>query len=583
MNKLAEMTKQRGGRLTVLLAVVSLVFGADAETIAWYRFGEGTPGERVPASTTIQNAANPGVLTGYCRQVDSTGTLSDTDTGYFPIQTNAFPSTLGVTDPVGLTKAANDRTFYFHTSKWDAWNGVSKISNADQGSSSCVIVPYDDALALSDNWTIECFFKSAITNYQSEGFQTILALRNDEGNSGRYSWHIYAHKDGSLRAQVHNYASGTWSQVFEMSSNEGVHDGKWHHVAFRCYSNGQGGYTYSLCLDYAQIRTQNTSTPIYYNSSAALPLSVGCTPGNQYRRWCGWIDEVRISNTNLDPSKFLHLAKYMPETELPDTACYVNYDCVTNLWGTQHMSWKSIDLNCTTSYRPSAYINWASVSAKPVFDEVSRPAPVIYAQSDAGGVYSKLSLTNSASIHQPTNGTGYAASLYVDDRVNSAHTVLNGSFTLECYAKADEKPGERGSYLMHLGKTQTSGWMIALYLPKSGNLEFYVATNSAGNYATIATHAGFCNGAWHHVALTYDREAQTAAAWVDHKCIRTHSGVDFPYDACAASLQVGGGYGTDSDLKFNGWVDEFRMSRRALSKREFLRDIEPVGMMLIYR
>ncbi len=74
------------------------------------------------------------------------------------------------------------------------------------------------------------------------------------------------------------------------------------------------------------------------------------------------------------------------------------------------------------------------------------------------------------------------------------------------------------------------------------------------------------------------------SAWVDYELLGKLSGVDFPYQDSAAPLQVGGGYAIDANLKFNGWIDDFRMSRLALSRKEFLSDVKHiVGTQILIR
>lgn len=585
------MAKCMGGSFPVRLAAVlmlmaSAVLTAGAETIAWYRFAEGTAGSRIPSSTAIVNYASPGVLDGICGQVDVNGVLSFVDAGYFPYSHGAFPANLGISDPVDRVKHANDRAFYFHTSKWDQWDGVSVIANADQGYGSCVVVPYDSRLALAGSWTVECMFRSAVTNNQGAGFQTILAFRNSSSSSNRYSWHVFTHKDGTIRAEVYP-AEGT--AIFSKSLNVNAHDGRWHHVALRCSSEGSGtSYKYSLCYDYGQMASASSSAPAYYNPDAALPLVIGCTPGNQYRRWCGWIDEVRISGEHLSIDEFLRPAMYMTNLTSSATACFVTYgEEVTNFWGQIKTGWTNVNLNSTADYGPRAFMSWCAKATAPELDTSERYAATIYGMTAHDTVFQRMEIVDTSSVHQITNGIGYAASLYVDDRVDGVHTVLGDSFTLELFAKAHERPHSRGAYLLHLGAEINKSMMLYALIRGNNALEFGAATNKASETMAVtsfATYPGFCDGKWHHVAITYDRVAQVFSAWVDYELLGKLSGVDFPYQDSAAPLQVGGGYAIDANLKFNGWIDDFRMSRLALSRKEFLSDVKHiVGTQILIR
>lgn len=564
------------GLLTAVLSVFCLItFSVCGETIAWYRFNEGTLGSRVGSSVDVQNAANPGTLTGHCHQIATDGSIDDTDTGFMPTSDASISEVLGLYNPQAASKYANGRSFFFKTSIWDANHNVS--GTADSGVGSCVTVPYDNALELTGSFTVECFFKSALANNQAAGFQTIIALRNNATSVGRYSYHIFTHNEGSVGAQV---ISDSGELTFNVSGKVNAHDGKWHHVAITVYSSGQGTYSYKLFFDYAQVgATKNTATAVYYNPEAALPLAIGCTPGHENRRWVGWIDDVRIS-TGYNPVNFLRPAAWMADNMADGTMCQVSFVNVTNTFGRatycDSLAWMTnTDFNCAGT-ASSAYVRWDASSMPAVFDDVVRPAATLYGDSFVGGTWSRKTFENAFSLHQATNIAGHAASLLVDDRVNNAHTVLNGSFTLEVFVRKDERPHSEGCYVMHQGKTISSAWLLALYVRNNDKLEFHAGkrgdADSISN-VNFANYSGFSDGKWHHVAVTYNRETQTMEAWIDYKNIGTLENYDFPYDLANAPLQVGGGYGETSALKLNGWIDEFRMSNKVLRRGEFLTSV----------
>ena len=80
----------------LVVCAFAAVFAAPlfGNTVAWYRFDEGAVGSRVGSSVTIENAANPGHLTGKCQYQDNaSGSLFDSeDDAQLPICTNAFPN-----------------------------------------------------------------------------------------------------------------------------------------------------------------------------------------------------------------------------------------------------------------------------------------------------------------------------------------------------------------------------------------------------------------------------------------------------------------------------------------------------------
>ena len=188
-------------------------------------------------------------------------------------------------------------------------------------------------------------------------------------------------------------------------------------------------------------------------------------------------------------------------------------------------------------------------------------------------------------MHFATNGSGLSASLFIDDRKNGTHTVLGGSFTIELFARAVEPPNQKTSYRRP-------------YIFCYGNRAFYIELAKAENGTvmfgkgdtTFAMQTGFCDGNWHHLAFVYDRPAQMVKSYVDYTRIGTSTNVDIDLggiDAYHSLIQFCGGYGLTSDaydIKFNGWLDEVRLSNRALSRSEFLSSAKRrFGTMIIIR
>jgi hypothetical protein len=92
------------------------------------------------------------------------------------------------------------------------------------------------------------------------------------------------------------------------------------------------------------------------------------------------------------------------------------------------------------------------------------------------------------------------------------------------------------------------------------------------------------DGNWHHVALVFDRDAETASMYVDYRLAGSFS--DFLLNASVASkyssyLQLFGGFGHNIAQQMQGGVDDVRITKRALQPHEFLTngtvEPEPVG------
>ena len=546
-----EMKQINGTMKAAALALaVTGASAANGSTIAWYRFNEGTMGCKVGSSVTIENSANPGVFTGKCQYQKSDIALGESeDEACLPIATNAFPIGIGVQNSQEQAKYPNERALWFHTAHY-TWSGQL----SDTGKGATVTVPRNGAFAPS-SFTVECFFKSVNgNNWQQGNLQTLVALPG--------SWKLEVQKDGKLYGSV--TASTGNTKTLSSPSNTSAHDRKWHHAAITFDGETK---VFRLYFDYELAYYGTADGDVAYNASATTPLAIGCSPDRHWNgKWNGFIDEVRITDTALSADDFLRNAAYNDEINAPSTVCYVPFQNIGVNTYFGYSSW--VNLNCLTVFdKPSAYISWNSAAQAPSIDTTTIPAQNLYgATADIN-----LTIQNANSMHFATNGSGLSASLFIDDRKNGAHTVLGGSFTAELFIRAVEPPnqivGYRKPYILCYGNR---AFYIELAKNNGGTVMFGVDSTA------FASRSGLCDGNWHHVAFVYDRDAHIVKAYVDYVRIGTTANMDIGLgniDAYHSLIQVGGGYGLSSDaydIKFNGWIDEFRLSNRALSKAEFL-------------
>ena len=570
------------------------------DVVAWYRFSEGTTGERVGSSVEIVNSANPGTLTGYCRQQNSNGGstfasttyISDVDTGYMPVATAGFVVDNGVIDPVTRDKLANGRAFAFTTSTWNVLN--NNKYNVSGGSGGCVTVAQNAAFYLS-SFTVECFFKMDLlalgegqTDATSE--QILVCLPNAAGGSstpqGQYGFSLGVRRDKhQIWAQVRD--SSNWQSGYVTYDSKDFVDGKWHHAAVTFDGNAR---TVVLYLDYSEVGRKTavpTSLP-HYDNTCEFPFTIGADPTYYGRRFTGAIDEVRISNAALSATDFLRPAAYVPEIDAPSTVCHVTFDtAATEEFG--FPLWKELNAVPSSGAIP-AEVKWdATKGVEPELVKDSLPVIEVY---NARRKFNKT-LTNAVALHAPTNQPFYSASLFIDDRKNGAHAVLDGSFTLEFFARVPAKPvGVKNSaaHLAFFGNASSGGPLnIAAY--PDGNLIILLHDDDGNTKDEWKRVGQICDNQWHHIALTYDRTGKTAKAYLDWKPVNTwaHMNINFAVSDTYNSkmLEIGSGYGPDgSDGHSAGpWIDEFRLSNVALDPRDFLQGKQTrfTGMSVVVR
>ena len=100
--------------VSVSAGLLSVAFVAQAETVLWYRFEEGTPGTQMTTATKVVNTAKPGIYEGEA-WAHRSGNSCSKDAAYqkyFPYYSAAMGPDFVVYDPVsGELSFINNRPF----------------------------------------------------------------------------------------------------------------------------------------------------------------------------------------------------------------------------------------------------------------------------------------------------------------------------------------------------------------------------------------------------------------------------------------------------------------------------------------
>ena len=200
-----------------------------------------------------------------------------------------------------------------------------------------------------------------------------------------------------------------------------------------------------------------------------------------------------------------------------------------------------------------------------------------------------------------TTGTteGQQASYYGSAlRIAGTDTSVNpkGSFTIECFF-ATRMNGSVNIFAPLIGKRDDSltseSWALYLVPANGVNGKFAVRLRTGSSGARISEYGNgdkipgnpVNDGNWHHVAYVYDKAQGKAFIYVDYEqkfSVATQSGnanEDVHYNTGAdvewkGALYIGGYPFNNSGngyRKFNGNIDEVRISDEALSPEKFLR------------
>jgi hypothetical protein len=141
------------------------------------------------------------------------------------------------------------------------------------------------------------------------------------------------------------------------------------------------------------------------------------------------------------------------------------------------------------------------------------------------------------------------------------------SFTVEAFVRVARQT-ERHALIASKRRNGQTGASWSLSVTPAGTLSARfdtqpgTANGGPGFNQIVGSAAAVNDGAWHHVALTYDAGTREAGLYADYaQCGRGATAHALVYDA--SDLVVGRG--------LDGWLDEVRLSPEALHPEQFLR------------
>ena len=563
-----------------MLICVCLVAGlsavpAGARTLVWYHFNEGAVGETTtsPGEKTIVNAAETGsVYDGRVWTCPANGSTSNramsATADYVGTYAAGFPEGVHVIDPQTGAAFTNERSLYLG-------------SAARTGAGKSVMITIDDVAELHvSNITVEAFvkFDDPITN----GTWRTIAMKQTGAINGRVSWGLRVGGTGGLNSQTDGRkVDGSFESTSANVSSPSIFDGKWHHVAM--VVDGEA-MTQTIYLDYRLIKSAALKHPIDYTGDDPIVIgntvyaSYGCFGG-------GWIDEFRLSDTALSPNQFLHFRTRPDEMVDNDTVVYLSFDAHSWFGGT-YLHNEAFGASATNAVLK---INGGTATLEA--DEVPGAGVV------RDGIYGEET-SNLGVFHFQTNNTAMkSAYILVDDLTRS---IGAGTFTVEGFFRWS--PANLGRSNPHYFFTEhhpSKGRAIDVYFDSLGRLNSYVIAKGMSNLVdevtgevtntvdiavskAVAKNKGaYYDDVWHHLAFVYDQEEQTAKVYMDYALLGTATDVaelyvELLHASYENNFMIGTGYGTGAYNMNGGYMDEIRITKRALAAQEFLmRDTAP--------
>lgn len=579
---------------------------ARADVVGWWRFnGEGT---------NVPNVANPGTLDGTIVSVsnDVSNAIASPEVVSFGNDSTKCPTV--------TSDLQGDAPRVYDPLDGSVHVGGKTLSYDDPFIQGGVMIPYDDALALK-TFTIQAMIRlpknasSRNTGY-GDGMFPIAQFGKDqtEGwmfsvyNGYLFSRFTYMTTKGTMKANGQGI-----SDYYSTGSNfPSLYDGKWHHVAM-VFTTAGANAVCRMFVDGVQYAENRATDWKEWNYSKTLPLFIGAHPYNYARTFYGDIAEVRITNdadSNKHSNNFLVPLLDGQGLADKDTALLLTFDNAAKFSFPTNMTIVTKKESGTSATADNQYYmwyakNWNILNA--AYEKPTIPHWLVFTnKTDKAVLERSLWPTNSADAVSniveyasagATNAILDGGSLSIPTRptvISSGATrtfsnliqldsgacyFSTNSFTAECFFKIDgDKIGTYTIFYAPFIKLCVTGGKLLLRGYKNG---------AEGGIGDIKGSVAVNDSAWHHVACVYNADTKTYTLWQDRGEIGSKSGTALYSDG----YQTGSSYKTlgfliggqrfdqsaslDSytgDMQgFPGALDMIRITRRALSKGEFLK------------
>ena len=547
------------------MLVVAAALSAQADTVAWWHFDECDPGTTAPANTVASDQAPTTYAHVYTvGDSSSMATLVENGGDYLPTYTKPFRG-LAVYDPVSDTTRTNRAAMKFRV---------------DSGGSTSVRAYYGGALKFEGGYdlyqslygtsalTVEAFVCTTGGTYNL--FAPIVGSVGGMNSWTSERFALYMQDDGTIAVRLTTSEGSTLWYDSGDRGNIKINDGAWHHVAFTY----DGAYM-RIYVDYSldkkatdgsdRVYVKTGTIPTYSKDNATWIGGYAREDGSGGRKFPGVIDEVRVSSAALTPDQFLRM---QPIDMDPDEIVRVSF--TPDEYGLMlKKDYAHIGDMLRSNSCDLAVFRKVSNAGSSVLDTETKVGAVMAAKLETD-----CWIENAASFYQATNDAGVANYIQMPkiSALIRGNDGTNASYTVEMFYKTRNTvrgtTAEQRQVLMKLGSG--SGYFNVLF--RGDEYLFYVCKAGEDHYDSVTKNTD--DGKWHHVAVVVDGAAQKVSFYSDYRHEKSQTGA-LPDIGSGTSIFFGAKE-SGSGQWFDGWIDDIRVTRRALGPSEFL-TTHPVG------
>ena len=540
--------------IAVFGALAFAAFVAKADTVVWYDFdGLGEAGTSVSHGTTIQNKASPGTLDATVIGIHHGESAKTEDTAHMPASAVGYPVGQRISDPVSGAMA---------TSADGAIKFTSPAASSDSSSNDggALQVSETSSELSSGTFTLEL----TIRLDPEDGFVDVdqaFVSKSVSASDNTLAWEL-KWLNHTL-CFLYYEADGTEKQLWGFNITA---DGEWHHVAI-VINPAWGTWSVRKFVDYTALTGYGT-----YDTGKGLRTGTGhITIGarlydaaakfNSLARGVN-IGEFRYSNVKLEIAQFLK-ARNVPTGP---TISHVKFDDGTPNAATEY----------GTLCNGAFWASWSDSSVKPTYS--SDVPGVRILDGEDGAVLSKH---NDKSISFPGNSHYPACALWGRSVNPSVPANLLETYFVPMTADGVARMSGTIEFWMKPTPGQQVAWssqpaLLSDYRnDKNLNIWQFIFVNN------VCPSDDVLDGKWHHVAAVFQPSGTNpgktdVVTYVDHteRGKTSFDGV-IDYRLGAYTLQMG--------MRYEGLIDEFRISDRALTPNQFLRAEKAPGFSIFVR
>ena len=393
---------------------------------------------------------------------------------------------------------------------------------------------------LKDDFTLEIFVKadnrSSLLAYAAGGCIYVF---------DQLAFYLRWEGDGRTRL-----CAGDWNGPGYTGN---IVDGKWHHLA-AVWEQERKTFTYYV--DHAKFGSYTCANDLSGYAPTALYINTGHwnAGGNYYNGGDMQYDEFRLTRRALKATEFLSQRQYPVDG---DTLYYKGFE--KRFGGLQ------------------------------IYGDIDLPVKSIVTGNNVqyGGKFESTNTTAAATLHSAAqDGIAYtnASALYIDKLASDTGGVGGGyiltnsafvatdDFTFETFFKLDRAPTMQ-SYFLSMIDT------CYVYVSTEGKL---MSTVSGFSRHAVPGGTNVVDGVWHHLAAVYEKERGVYSVYLDYRLLGSLDGCETLVrsgTSGATEIYIGGFnrmetaqgalFGLSQSFT-QVWLDDFRLTARALKPTEFL-------------